>query len=230
MRGEARPRCRQASLFLNRTNGVKDMNQQSIDIQNLKVARVNVRKHGKRDGIEELAASIKAHGLLQPLLVRPNCEGYEIVAGQRRYLAALELQKAGDGPAALPCIIMDSDDDSAAIEASLAENTARLPMDQFDQHDAFAKLAKTGKSVEDIAAAFGTTEANVRKRLALSNLLPRVKTLYRAEDLDGETLRLLTRATKAQQKDWLCLVDDPNSYALIGWRLRRADSNSLLLR
>jgi len=57
-----------------------------ITLENLKTANVNVRKTGAKD-VADLVPSIRSLGILQPLLVRPNCEGYEIVAGQRRYHA-----------------------------------------------------------------------------------------------------------------------------------------------
>ena len=67
------------------------MKLQHIKIENLKTTTVNVRKKGGKD-IADLLPSIRSLGLLQPLLVRPNCEGFEIVAGQRRYHA---LEKTG---------------------------------------------------------------------------------------------------------------------------------------
>ena len=65
-------------------------NLQMIPLADLKVSKFNVRKHGAKD-VASLAASIAAIGLVQPLLVRANGEGFEIVAGQRRYLAAKSL-------------------------------------------------------------------------------------------------------------------------------------------
>ena len=61
-----------------------------LDLDQLKPAKVNVRKRGGKK-IADLVPSIRSLGLLQPLLVRPNCEGYEIVAGQRRYHALRKL-------------------------------------------------------------------------------------------------------------------------------------------
>ena len=66
------------------------MNLQQISLDQLKTTSVNVRKKGGKD-IADLLPSIRSLGLLQPLLVRPNCEGFEIVAGQRRYHALCTL-------------------------------------------------------------------------------------------------------------------------------------------
>ena len=66
------------------------MELQHIDLTDLKTTHINVRKKGAKE-IADLVPSIQSLGLLQPLLMRPNCEGYEIVAGQRRYHALLKL-------------------------------------------------------------------------------------------------------------------------------------------
>jgi len=68
----------------------KQMKLQHIKIENLKTTAINVRKKGGKE-IGDLLPSIRSLGLLQPLLVRKNCEGYEIVAGQRRYHALVKL-------------------------------------------------------------------------------------------------------------------------------------------
>lgn len=62
------------------------MKLQHIELSELKVSPVNVRKRGAGEDLGELIASIRSLGVIQPLLVRPNCEGYEVIAGQRRLL------------------------------------------------------------------------------------------------------------------------------------------------
>lgn len=108
------------------------MQLQHIELENLSISRLNVRKFGAKD-IADLVPSIQSNGILQPLLVRPNAEGFEVVAGQRRFHALHRvLDQAEDGMDAepVPCLVMDGDDDVRAVEASLAENIARLPMCQ----------------------------------------------------------------------------------------------------
>ena len=98
---------------------IHSMKLQHIELENLKTTNLNVRKKGGKD-IDDLVPSIRSLGIIQPLLVRKNCEGYEIVAGQRRYHALVKLsQEAEIDP--VPCIIMQEGDDAKAIEASLAE-------------------------------------------------------------------------------------------------------------
>lgn len=195
------------------------MQLQHIKLEDLKTTALNVRKVGATD-IADLEPSIRSLGVLQPLLVRPNCEGFEVVAGQRRFHALTKI--AEDTPVTdVPCIVMADDDDAKAIEASLAENVARLPMDEIDQYKAFAALVKQGQGVEDIAAQFGITERLVRQRLALASLLPPILTAYRKGEIEAHTLRVLTMASKNQQKAWLTLLRDDDEYAPQGHRLKQ---------
>ena len=140
----------------------------TIPLSRLCVWQGNVRKTGVTDGIGEFAASIKAHGLLQSLIVRKGKRGkYEVVAGQRRYLAMTSLAMEGaiakDHP--VPC--QEASDGIDASELSLAENAVRAPMHPADAFEAFRALVDDGATVADIAARFGVSETAVAKRLKL---------------------------------------------------------------
>lgn len=189
-----------------------------IKLNDLKIAPVNVRKHGAKD-IDDLVPSIRSLGLIQPLLVRRNCEGFEVIAGQRRFHALSKLaEEIRVDP--VPCIIMQDGDDAKALEASLAENIARLPMDEVDQYKTFAALEKQGNTVEDIAAQFGITERLVKHRLALGNLIDPILNAYRKDNISPHTLRNLTLASKKQQRDWWALHKSETDHAPQGSTLR----------
>lgn len=175
------------------------MKLQHIELTKLHLLPINVRKHGGKD-VGDLIASIRSLGVIQPLLVRPNGNGFDVIAGQRRLLACNAIAEQDGAFGAVPCAVLDMDDDAAAIEASLAENVGRLPMDEIDQYEAFAALKAQGRTVEEIAARFGVTELLVKKRLAIANLVDPVLNAYRKEEINGPTIRHLTMATKAQQK------------------------------
>lgn len=196
------------------------MKLQHIELKDLKPSPVNVRKHGAKDELDELVTSIRSLGVIQPLLVRPNCQGFEVIAGQRRMMACQRLEAEGEKIEPLPCAVLDSADDATAIEASLAENVARLPMDEIDQYKAFAAMKAKGASSEDIAARFGVTELLVQKRLAIANLIEPILTAYRKEQINAQTLRLLTMATKKQQRAWLTLFRDPDKRPPMGYQLK----------
>ncbi|HLG90341.1 MAG TPA: ParB N-terminal domain-containing protein [Alphaproteobacteria bacterium] len=164
-----------------------------------------------------------ARGVLVPLLVRPNGSPgrFEIVAGRRRYAAAQAIAEEQGEVAPLPCAVMEPGDDAAALEASLIENIARLDPDAMSQYETFVRLTKEGRSVAEIATTFGITERMVGQRLALGNLLPRIRDAYRKEEIDAETIRHLTLASKAQQKEWLALFTDPHHSAPRGYQLKQ---------
>jgi ParB family chromosome partitioning protein len=147
------------------------MKIRNIALDKLVPSPANVRRTGANLGIEELAASIAAHGLLQNLQVREGNGGtFEVVAGGRR-LAALRLlakRKKIAKTHPIPCHELGDED---AAEISLAENVVRLPMHPADQYDAFKAMADAGHGPEEIAARFGCSPAVVKQRLKLARAI-----------------------------------------------------------
>src|SRR5665213_1224140 len=164
------------------------MNIAMIPLSKLIPSPANVRKTGATAGIAELAASIKAHGLLQNLQVRAAEGGkFEVVAGRRRLAALKRLARNKDIEklVEIACHVLSDED---AAEISLAENVMRLPMHPADQFDAFRALADTGKGPEEIAARFGCSPATVWQRLKLASVSPRLMKIYRAANMDLDQL------------------------------------------
>jgi ParB/RepB/Spo0J family partition protein len=138
----------------------------TIPLSQLTPAKANVRKTGGNDAIEELAASIAAHGLLTSLAVRKSTRGkYTVVAGQRRYHALRMLADRDQIPANLPVLCQVIDRDADATEIGLAEDVVRLAMHPADQFEAFRALVDKGSDVAAIAARFGVPETTVARRL-----------------------------------------------------------------
>ena len=172
-----------------------------IPLSRLRPSSRNVRKSGGT-AIPELAASIARVGLLQNLTVvlSPDREHYEVVAGRRR-LAALKLlvkrrKLAKDHE--VPCLLVP---DAAARTVSLTENVQREVMHPADQFEAFAALIKEGRPIEDVAADFGVTPLVVQRRLKLANVSPRLLADYRADAVTLDQLMALaiTDDHKAQE-------------------------------
>ena len=198
------------------------MELKHIDIALLSVSSANMRVKGRANDLTNILPSVRARGVLVPLIVRPNGkEGhFEIVAGKRRYQAALALaQEAGESDP-LPCAIMAAGDDAAALEASLIENVARLDPDEVTRWESFTRLVREGRTPEVIALTFGLTELQVKRTLALGNLLPRIRSLYRRGEIDAATVRHLTLASKTRQREWLALRDDDSAYCPTGYALK----------
>src|SRR3546814_138775 len=200
------------------------MKLQFIDLGKLSISKANMRYAKKAPDVSDILPTVRARGVLVPLIVRPNCspDAYEIVAGARRFTAAkIVADERGNGPGdPLPCAILEHGDDAAAIEASLIENIARLAPDEVTRWESFARLVKEGREIADISATFGIPEQGVKRILALGNLLPRVRNLYRDEAINTATVRHLTLASKSQQKAWLVLYDDPDAYCPNGFQLK----------
>jgi ParB family chromosome partitioning protein len=171
---------------------------QEIPLNRLVPSTANVRRTHREGGVEELAASIAAHGLLQSLNVRAELDGegretgkFRVSGGGRR-LAALKLlakrkQLAKDTP--VPCIVSEADEE----EASLAENVVRENLHPADQFEAFRRLAdERGFGAEEIAARFGCTPQVVRQRLRLGAVSPKLLQLYREEGLTLDQVMAFT--------------------------------------
>ncbi|MEQ1510984.1 MAG: ParB/RepB/Spo0J family partition protein [Sphingopyxis sp.] len=193
-----------------------------IALDRLSISPANMRSGKKPPDISGILPSIRARGIIMPLLVRPNGSDttFEIVAGSRRFLAAQTVATENGLAEPLPCAIMEAGDDAAALEASLIENLARLAPDEVTQWESFTRLVKEGRTPDEISMTFGMPELTVKRILALGNLLPRIRQLYRAEEIDATSVRHLTMATKAQQKTWLALYDDPQSSIPKGHQLK----------
>ena len=197
------------------------MELKHIDIAKLTVSAVNMRGKGKAD-LSNILPSVRARGVLVPLIVRVNGspDTYEIVAGKRRYQAALAVAQESGEADPLPCAVIEAGDDAAALEASLIENIARLDPDEMTQCETFTRLMREGRSVEELSLTFGLTTLQVKRTLALGNLLPRIRNLYRSGKIDTVTVRHLTLASKSQQRDWLALLDDESAYVPTGSALK----------
>ena len=187
----------------------------SIPLNKLVRSAHNVRKTGG-ESVEDLAASILAHGLLHNLTViehhnqkGANSGKYEVIAGARRFgaLGLLASEKKISKTFAVPCKVVEA---SAALEASLAENTIRVAMHPADQFIAFRDLVTSGLSSDEVAARFGVTTLFVRQRLKLANVAPRFIEEYRAGALQLEQLEALaiTDDHTAQERVWDSVQDN----------------------
>jgi ParB family chromosome partitioning protein len=194
-----------------------------IPLENLSISALNMRDGKRAPDVSDILPSVRKRGVLVPLLVRPNgsAASHEIVAGRRRYFAVKTVadEQGQSGP--LPCAILENGDDAEALEASLIENILHQDPDPMTQHETFARLIKSGKTVEDVAATFGLSERQVHQRMALANLLPKIREAYRREDLDNDTVRHLTLATKRQQQDWLKTYENEPESAPTGYQLKQ---------
>lgn len=167
---------------------------------------------GDLEGIKELAASILAQGLLQPIVVRllPHPPGvYEIVAGHRRF-AAMQLLEWQE----VQAIITTAEN---TVELALTENVMRQAMHPIDEFVAFAKLTTEGLKPKQIAKRFGRTEKEIKQALALGRMIPELRTRWKAGAFGYREAKLLCQATEDQQHDIEAKVDGP----IDEWHIKR---------
>ncbi|HLQ04087.1 MAG TPA: ParB/RepB/Spo0J family partition protein [Verrucomicrobiae bacterium] len=117
-----------------------------------------------QDTLNELAASIKEHGVLQPILVRPAGDGYEIIAGERRWRASKLA-----GKETIPAIV-ERFDDATALEIALIENLQREDLSPLDEAVIYKKMTdELGYSIRQLAGKLGKDKGYVENRLRLAN-------------------------------------------------------------
>ncbi len=165
---------------------------QMITVNRLRKSPLNVRRTGATIGIDELKASILAHGLMQNLVVTDGGDGsFEVIAGGRRLAAIHALQAEGKLPEnfEVPCQVVTQ---AHAAEMSLAENTVRLAMHPADQFEAFAALIEQGATAAEVAQRFGIEEGVVLKRMKLARVAPALLAEYRKDKLTLECLMAFT--------------------------------------
>jgi ParB family chromosome partitioning protein len=143
----------------------------NVSLSLLNVSKTNPRRTFEDAALKDLAESIRAQGILSPLLVRPLTEnGFEIVFGERRYRAA---QLAGQDT--VPVRIRQMSD-AEALEAQLVENLIRAeihPMEEAQGFRALLALDEPKYSIEQIAAKVGKSPTFVASRLKLTDLVPK---------------------------------------------------------
>lgn len=122
------------------------------------------RKLFDKDGLLELGESIRQHGLLQPLVVRPNGQGYVIIAGERRWRACGEI-----GLGSVECKVLDVDGIEAFI-LSISENVNRKDMTPIEEANAYREVVAAGRTIEQVAELFGKTREHVQYRIDLLQL------------------------------------------------------------
>lgn len=145
--------------------------QTSLPLSLITPSKNNPRTYFDPARMEELVASIKEKGVIQPILVRPIEGGFEIVAGERRFRAACQA-----GLADIPATVREVDDDEAE-ELALIENTARDDMSVTEEAVAAGKILKRyAGNRDEAAAALGWPMSKLTRRLALLNLTEEVMT------------------------------------------------------
>ncbi|MEO0998700.1 MAG: ParB/RepB/Spo0J family partition protein, partial [Pseudomonadota bacterium] len=173
----------------------------SLPVEELRRGRFQPRSDMREESLAELAESIRAQGLIQPIVVRrltvatAGEPGHEIVAGERRWRAA---QMAG--LAEVPVVVRDVDDETAMAMA-LIENIQREDLNPLEEATALQRLVTEFELThQEAAAAVGRSRAAVSNLLRLTELQPDVQALVRARRLDMGHARALLGISEPRQQ------------------------------
>jgi ParB family chromosome partitioning protein len=149
------------------------------------------RVEPEHDDIAQLADSIRAVGLINPLVVRPTPQGrYEVIAGHRRLLACQLLRLPE-----VPCLLLEAED-GAAEEIKFQENLERKDLSPMEEARAIAdEMARTGHDIATIARRLNRSEWWVRERLAMLDLPSELQQAVHERRLPAATARYLARIT-----------------------------------
>jgi len=135
--------------------------------------------------LSELMASIAEKGIIEPLIVRQRGRRFQIIAGERRYQAAVQV-----GLREIPIVIRDSDDNEV-IEIALVENIQRKDLTAFEEAEALHSLAtRCNYTHEDMARRLGRSRTAITESLSLNNMPDEVKNLCRLADIHSKSLLL----------------------------------------
>jgi ParB family chromosome partitioning protein len=169
--------------------------------------------------LSELMASIAEKGIIEPLIVRPRGSRFQIIAGERRYHAAVQV-----GLRELPVIERHADD-AEVMELALIENLQRKDLTPFEEAEALQQLAqKCRYTHEDMARKLGKSRTSITESLALNNMPEEVRNLCRLADI-GSKSTLLQVVRQATPQKMLALVEKMVAQGAVTRRDVRAETS-----
>lgn len=166
-----------------------------LEVESIRPNPRQPRRLFDEGALRELAASIRRHGVVQPLVVRRRPDGWELVAGERRLRAARLA-----GLTAVPCVEAEVDERESALLA-LVENLQRQDLHYFEEAAAIADyLRRTGATQEEAAAQLGRSASAVANKLRLLRLSPACQALLLEKGLSERHARALLRLEDQEER------------------------------
>ena len=175
---------------INETDTSKAAGDQQIPIEQIHPNPNQPRKQFDAAPLDDLVASIKEKGVLQPLIVRPSGDGYEIVAGERRWRAAQQAQLHS-----LPVVVRDYSD-IEVLEVAIIENIQRADLNPIEEAAGYRQLMdKFGHTQEKLAEALGKSRSHIANLLRLLTLPESIQQYVSQGALSSGHARALITAT-----------------------------------
>src|ERR1700728_4313707 len=161
---------------------------QFLALDTIHESAANPRRTFEESKLYELAESIRQHGLIQPITVRPDSGGFEIVAGARRFRAAQLAELFS-----LPARIVELDD-AAAMEWQLVENSQRVDVHPYEEAQGFQRLLDLpGYDVTTLVEKCGKSPSHIYARLSLLQLIPPIAEAFTQERITASHAILIAR-------------------------------------
>jgi len=169
--------------------------------------------------IKELMASIKSKGILEPILVKPKEGRYEIIAGERRYIACKRI-----GLNEIPCIEMNVEDNEA-MELTLIENLQRQDLDVFEESDGLRSLAKNyGYSHIEISKKIGKARSTITEIINVSKIPKELRDYCKKNNIKSRSILIEIAKQKNKESMYKLISEIKNR------DLRREDTRELSKR
>ncbi|ATQ67763.1 MULTISPECIES: ParB/RepB/Spo0J family partition protein [Methylosinus] len=181
---------------------------------------LNPRQDMESD-VSTLAATIRARGLLHPILVTKlydAIDAYQVLAGGRRWRALRSLDLHDEH---VKVRIFDGTE-AEAREAALAESVTQVPLHPVDEFEAFSALERDGFDIATIARDFALDEKRVRQRLALGRLSPRVRDMWRTGEVNRDIATAFAAGSTARQEEYLDEHTRGGGFSLSAYIVKRA--------
>ena len=170
----------------------------NLDLDSVLPNRFQPRREFKENSLDELVNSIKEHGVIQPITVRPIGNKYEIVAGERRYKASILA-----GKDTIPAIVTNLDDSSCA-EIALIENVQRQNLSPIEEALSYKKILDMGNSTQEaLASKLGKKQSTISNKLRLLNLDDEVQKALLENKISERHARSLLRLDNKEQENML---------------------------
>lgn len=170
-----------------------------IEYSKLMPSKTNPRKDFNKGALEELAASIREHGVKQPLIVRPIAGGkFEIVGGERRYRASgiVKLEQ-------VPCMVEEMDD-KTALEIQAIENLQREDLNPIEEAQGYKQLQSSGYTIDELIKKTGKSRSRVFEKMRLLKLNEGIQKALLAGKIDASRASLIGQvADPAAQNELL---------------------------
>ena len=166
-----------------------------LDLNDVLPNRFQPRIKFSEDSIIELSESIKEHGVIQPIVVRPIGDKYEIIAGERRYKASVLA-----GKETIPAIITDLNDKDSA-EVALIENVQRKDLTAIEEAISYKKILDMGYLTQDqLAVKLGKSQSTVANKIRLLNLCDEVQEALMEDKISERHARSMLKLPTAEKQ------------------------------